>query len=470
MKAMVKLMSNISNKDKEKELIGLFLTSRIALDIAIENKFFAEETVDEFNKTVIELILSEARYDVDFIPTIPHILNQLEYEPKDEKKARLTLSRYRKMVQREIMDESQIPNYVKEIILELRDLSIKRKAINVIRKGLDDIGGTAREFISNINKGLNEIEINDGIITEVQIFTGFKDLKEQMIYQVENDIEFGFKFGLRDFDAMTQNQIALGTLTYIVGRPSNYKTGTALNLAQNAAQNYSIPTALLSNEMGVHDVYRRLLSRVSSIEMNKLKNPKDLTKEEWAKIDEAIKLVEEWPLYVIDSSRLNITQIDSVVAYLKTRYGVQLVFQDYFQLIRTKKGNIPSEEWEFGHNSEELRMIAKNHEVAFVSLSQANRSCEARDDKRPTLKDIRNTGKAEQDAHNIFYVYRDDFYYGSKSELVNHLEIGALKVREGELRRALFHFNGAKATIGNCDPLAVMDKPVEYVGGGGMAE
>jgi replicative DNA helicase len=114
-------------------------------------------------------------------------------------------------------------------------------------------------------------------------------------------------------------------------------------------------------------------------------------------------------------------------------------------------------------------MMAKNHEVAMIALSQANRGCEQRDDKRPTMKDIRSTGKAEQDAHNIFYVYRDEFYYGSQSELPNHMEIGALKIREGELRKALFHFNGAKATIGNVDPMVVMDKPRDYIGGGGTA-
>src|SRR5690606_9509746 len=97
-------------------------------------------------------------------------------------------------------------------------------------------------------------------------------------------------------------------------------------------------------------------------------------------------------------------------------------------------------EWEFGSISEELRMMAMNHNMAIVSLTQANRSCEARDDKRPTLKDIRNSGKLEQDAHNIFYVYRDEFYYLSQSEVPNHMEIGCLKIREGELRKALFHF------------------------------
>jgi replicative DNA helicase len=115
-------------------------------------------------------------------------------------------------------------------------------------------------------------------------------------------------------------------------------------------------------------------------------------------------------------------------------------------------------------------MMAKNHKVAMVALSQANRGCESRDDKRPTLKDIRSTGKSEMDAHNVFYVYRDEFYNHSQSVFPNHMEIGALKIREGELRKALFHFNGAKATIGNCDPLMTIDLSSDYLGGGGRVD
>lgn len=461
-------MGKISNVQKEKELIGLFLLSRESINTAIENNFMAEECVNDFNQQVLNIILEKARFEPEFIPTINYILDNLELETKKFKETQLKLNRYKKMIQREVVNDKQYIDIAQNNILKLRDLYTKRKVINVLKNGLDEIELQSRDFISLIQKGLNEIEINDGMVVEVSIHTGFKQLKEEMEYQKANGIEFGYRFGLRDFDTMTQDQIAKGTLTYIVGRPSNYKTGTALNLAQNAAEQ-GTPTALFSNEMGVSDVYRRILSRVTGIKMADLKNPKILTSEQWQLLDDAIKLVETWPLYVIDSSKLNIGQIDSVVAYLKSKYNVELVFQDYFQLIRTRKGNIPNEEWEFGNNSEELRMIAKNHDVAFVALSQANRSCEARDDKRPTLKDIRNTGKAEQDAHNIFYVYRDEFYNHSASEVPNHMEIGALKIREGELRKALFFFNGAKATIGNCDPMIVIDKPREYIGGGGLA-
>lgn len=460
-------MGKISDTRREKELIGLFLLSRKSIDKAIDMHFNYQECVDEFNQDIIKIILERATYDSDFIPSIPFILDSIEFEDeKDKRDTMLKLNRYKKMIQKEIVDNSQYDDIIDNNINKLRDYSIKRKVINVLKNGLEEIDLSSREFISLIQKGLNDIEINDGLIAEVSIHTGFQELKKEMEYLKENDVSFGFKFGLRDFDAMTQDQISKGSLSYIVGRPSNYKTGTALNLAQNAAEK-GTPTALFSNEMKVNDVYRRILSRITGIPMSKLKKPKELLEEDWLLLDEAITKVESWPLYVIDSAMLNIGQIDSMVGYLKGKYGIELFFQDYFQLIRTRKGNIPNEEWEYGNNSEELRMIAKNHNVALIVLSQANRGCEQRDDKRPTMKDIRSTGKAEQDAHNIFYVYRDEFYNLSKSEMPNHMEIGALKIREGELRRAIFHFNGAKATIGDCDPLVVIDKPREYIGGGG---
>lgn len=459
-------MGKISNIQRERELIGLFLLSRNALDTAIGENFTAEECVNKNNYNILNIILQEARFNPDFIPSSHFIIDKLEIKnEKDIRQLQLKLNRYKKMIERDVNSDAQFIDITKRNILKLRDLYTKRKVIYVLKNGLDEIEIPARDFISNIQKGLNDVKINDGLIMEVSIHTGFKDIKKEMIHQMENDIEFGFRFGLRDFDKMTQDQIARGTLTYILGRPSNYKTGTALNLAQNSAQE-GTPTALFSNEMGVNDVYRRILSRVTGIEMSKLKKPKTLSQAEWQLLDDAIEKVKEWPLYVIDSSKLHVGEIDSVLAYLVSKYGVEIVFQDYFQLIRNRKGQIPNDESEFGAISEELRMMAKNHNVAFVALSQANRSCEQRDIKKPTMKDIRSTGKAEQDAHNIFYVYRDEFYHGSKSELPNHLEIGALKIREGELKIALFHFNGAKATIGDCDPFIVQNMPRDYIGGG----
>jgi replicative DNA helicase len=463
-------MGKISDIIREQELIGLFLSSKSALEIAVEENFNADECVDKFNNQVLNYIIEESNLQDDFIPSIHFILDKLELKDKDRKETQLKLNRYKKMVEREITNDAQFKDMTKRNILKLRDLYTKRKVIKVLRDGLDSIDIPSREFISGIQKGLNDVEINDGMIVEVSIHNGFKELKEEMEYQAANDIEFGFKFGLRDFDKMANDQIFRGSLTYIVGRPSNYKTGTALNLAQNAAEKFGTPTALISCEMKPADIYRRMLSRITGISMSRLKKPKELTADDWQILEKAINKVESWPLFVIDGSRLNIGQYDSLVTYLKTKYGVELLFQDYFQLIRTRKGVIPTEEGEFGVISEELRDIAKKNDIAMIALSQANRGCEARDDKRPTMKDIRSTGKAEMDAHNIFYVYRDEFYYSSKSEVPNHMEIGALKIREGELRKALFHFNGAKATIGNVDPLIVMDKPRDYIGGGGLAE
>lgn len=458
-------MSKISNIQKENELIGCFLLSRECIDLAINNKFSGEEPVNPFNKDVINIIMEQSRINSDFIPTIHYIIENLDLEEKKIKESQIKLNRYKKMIQREIVEERQLLDIVENNIKVLKDLYVKRKVIKILKDGLENIELPAREFINSIHSPLTEIEINDGIITEVDIYTGFKEIKEEMEYQLEHGVEFGYKFGLRDFDAMAQDQITKGTLTYIVGRPSNYKTGTALNLAQNSAM-AGTPTALFSNEMKVPDVYRRILSRVTGIKMAKLKKPDLLTKDEWNKLDEAINLVKKWPLYVVDSSNINIDQMNSAIGFLCSKYGVEIVFQDYMQLIRTRKGNIPSEEWEFGHISEELRMMAMNHNIALISLTQANRSSEARDDKRPTLRDIRNSGKLEQDAHNVFYVYRDEFYYGSKSEVPNHIEIGALKLREGELKRILLHFNGACATLSDADPIIVSDKSSDYIGGG----
>src|SRR6185312_15075895 len=165
-----------------------------------------------------------------------------------------------------------------------------------------------REFLSGINRELVSIEIDDGTIKEVSIYTGFKELKAEMEEQKRTGIEFGFKTYLRDVDDMVKDNISKKSLTYIVGRPSNYKTGFALNVASNMAQN-GIATAFFSHEMDGPAVYRRILARIANIDMDRIKSPKDLTDDEWSRIDAAIDTVQEWPLYVVDAANINIAEI-----------------------------------------------------------------------------------------------------------------------------------------------------------------
>lgn len=458
-------MAKISDSHKEREIIGLFLNSRECINNAIEHNFTPEDAIDTFNKQVIEVIYSKCLHDINFLPTINYILDEMDLGKKTRKETMVKLNRYKKMINREFK-ESQYKNVIVDNVIELKDLTVKRRIINVLKDGLDKIDYPAREFLSDLNRELNLIEVDDGTIREISIFTGFTELKVEMEHQRDTGKEFGFKTYLKDIDEMIKDNIAKKSLTYILGRPSNYKTGFALNVAVNMSMN-GTPTAFFSHEMDGPAVYRRILARVANIEMDRIRQPKLLTEKEWNKIDKAIEKVREWPLYVIDAANINIGEISSVIAYLKSNYGIEVVFEDYFQLIRTKKNTIATEEGQFAEISEELRMIAKDYDVAMIALSQANRSCESRDDKRPTLQDIRSTGKAEQDAHNVLYVYRDEFYYHSQSEVPNHMEVGALKIREGDLKKVLLHFNGAKSTLSNCDPLVIIDKSIDYVGGGG---
>lgn len=461
-------MAKITNKQKEKETIGLALINKNSLSIFIENNLTAEDFTDKFNKKIISIILDEYRLNHLYFPSVLDLVDKIESSSEKEKKeTHVILNRYKKMIEREVTEEEQVIPLIERNIAALKECTLKRRVINVLKNGLEDIGDNAIEWITSLKTNLNNIEINDNSIKELHIHTGFTEIKADMIEQAKNDVIIGYRTYYRDLDVLLEGQITDGSLTYVLGRPSNYKTGTALNVAMNQAEN-KIPVAIFSHEMDGKAVYRRLLSRVTKISMKKLKNPKSLTPEEWAALDEAIAYVKSLPLYVVDSAKLNITQIHSVVAYLQAKYGIKIIYEDYLQLIRTAKGNIPTEEGEFATISEELRNIAKDFNIAVIALCQANRSCEQRDDKRPTLKDIRSTGKAEMDAHNVLYVYRDEFYYGSKSELPSHLEIGALKVREGELKRVILHFNGALATLGDADPLITVDKGLDYIGGGDL--
>ena len=200
-------------------------------------------------------------------------------------------------------------------------------------------------------------------------------------------------------------------LIYLAGRPGMGKTAMALSLAYNMASN-GTPVAFFSLEMGKQQLFYRLASFATHLPATQLFKGK-LTTEELKTYYARIEALNNLPIFVDDAGGLTITELRGKVKMLKHKKNVGVVFVDYVQLISGTPPNkraTYNREQELSHVSRQLKQLAKECNVAMVVLSQLSRGVEARQDKRPLLSDLRETGSLEQDADVVAFLYRPEYY------------------------------------------------------------
>ena len=240
----------------------------------------------------------------------------------------------------------------------------------------------------------------------------------------------GVPTGFIDLDYKTAG-LHGSELILVAARPSMGKTAFALNIAANAAIKAKIPVAIFSLEMSKDQLVTRMLSSETGIDSNKLKTGK-MEEDDWIKLSEGLGPLSESEIYIDDTPGISITEIRNKCRKLKLEKNIGLVIVDYLQLISDsnirKNG---SREEEISKISRSLKIIAKELNVPVIALSQLSRAPEQRkDDHRPMLSDLRESGAIEQDADIVMFLYRDD-YYNEESEKKNIAEIILAKHRSG---------------------------------------
>jgi len=220
----------------------------------------------------------------------------------------------------------------------------------------------------------------------------------------------GLSSGFTDYDTLTSGFHG-SDLIILAARPAMGKTAFALNLALNVARKGK-HVLIFSLEMGNEQLFERLLSIDSKI---KLKSIKDgtLADADYTLLGNSMGRLSELPLYISDSSSVNILEIKAVARRLKAEGKLDFLLIDYLQLITPSEGSKKSREQEISEISRSLKIIAKELNIPVVTLSQLSRSVESRTDKRPILSDLRESGAIEQDADMVMFLYREA-YYASK--------------------------------------------------------
>ncbi len=217
----------------------------------------------------------------------------------------------------------------------------------------------------------------------------------------------GVSSGFAQFDELTAG-LQRSDLIIIAGRPSMGKTTLAVNIAENAAIGSKIPVAIFSMEMSAEQLSFRMIGSIGRVNQSNLRRGR-FTDEDWNRINMAVAMMTQAPIYIDDTPALTPTEVRARARRLAREHGLGLIVIDYLQLMQVT-GTKENRATEISEISRSLKALAKELNVPIIALSQLNRSVEQRQDKRPVMSDLRESGAIEQDADVIAFIYREEVY------------------------------------------------------------
>ena len=233
----------------------------------------------------------------------------------------------------------------------------------------------------------------------------------QKIELLENSGEMltGSPSGFRDLDRMTSG-FQKGDFIILAARPSMGKTALALNFAVKSAAQSKKAVAIFSVEMPAEQLIQRMIGSYSTVDSAKVRTGKGLQTRDWENITKAADFLKQTKLFIDDTPGLKVIELQSKLRKLCRENEVGLVVIDYLQLLSTGTHFGDSRQQEVSTISRQLKALARKLEIPIICLSQLSRSVEKREDKRPIMSDLRDSGAIEQDADIIMFLFREDYY------------------------------------------------------------
>ncbi len=260
----------------------------------------------------------------------------------------------------------------------------------------------------------------------------------------------GVPTGYRDLDE-TLAGLQNSDLLILAARPSMGKTTFVMNITHHVAAREGIPVGFFSLEVSKDQLIDQLLSIESGVDSWKLRTGK-LDDEDFTKLNESMAVLSEAPIYVDDAATTNVLEMRTKARRLQAEHGLGLVIIDYLQLISgSRGGGGDNRAQEVSEISRGLKGLARELNVPVIALSQLSRAVESRDDKRPQLSDLRDSGSIEQDADVVMFLYREDYYRPKDSERPNVVDVLVKKHRNGALNDIELYFNKEQRRMENLD-------------------
>ncbi|WP_144513442.1 replicative DNA helicase [Bacillus sp. FJAT-22090] len=323
---------------------------------------------------------------------------------------------------------ANISHYAKIV----EEKSILRRLIRVATTIVED--GFTRE--DEVEALLSEAERKMMEVANRKNAGDFKHIKDVLVETYDNieklhtrkgDVT-GIPTGFRDLDRITAG-FQRNDLIIVAARPSVGKTAFALNVAQNVATKTDENVAIFSLEMGAEQLVMRMLCAEGNIDAQVLRTGA-LTTEDWRKLTMAMGSLSNAGIYIDDTPGIRVNEIRAKCRRLKQESGLGMILIDYLQLIQGSGGSQANRQQEVSEISRSLKGLARELQVPVIALSQLSRGVEQRQDKRPMMSDLRESGSIEQDADIVSFLYRED-YYDKETENQNMIEIIIAKQRNG---------------------------------------
>jgi replicative DNA helicase len=264
----------------------------------------------------------------------------------------------------------------------------------------------------------------------------------------------GVPTGFNDLDSKTAG-LQPGDLIIVAGRPSMGKTAFALNIAEHVALHSLLPVAIFSMEMSGSQLATRLLGSIARVDQHKMRTGR-LSDAEWHDLSEAMGRLHDAPIFIDETAALNALELRTRARRLWRQFGgkLGLVVVDYLQLMSSSNPKAgENRATELSEISRSMKALAKELSVPVIALSQLSRAVEQRNDKRPMMSDLRESGAIEQDADVILFIYRDEVYFPDKHEAKGRAEVIIGKQRNGPIGKVELTFLGQHTRFANfADP------------------
>ena len=400
-----------NNIEAEQSVIGSILLSNEIFDevsIIISKKNF----YDPIHKKIFEAL--EKLIYGGLLANPITLKNYFEKEKDD-----LNIPEYLVKITKFSTSSRQALEYSKLIF----DLYVKRELIKISSEVIDqaklnDLGNDGQKIIENYEKSLFDLAEKGSFSSSL---IKFDEAMRQTIEMASNAYKneegiVGVPTGLKDLDDRLGG-LHKSDLVIIAGRPSMGKTALATNIAFNAAKKIQengekSSVAFFSLEMSSEQLSTRILAEQSRIKSNDIRRGK-ISEEQFDKFIETSKDISELPLYIDETPAITIASLSNRARRIKRLYGLDMVVIDYIQLMRASNVNNGRVQ-EISEITQGLKALAKELAVPVLALSQLSRAVEQRDDKKPQLSDLRESGSIEQDADVVMFVYREAYYLQGK--------------------------------------------------------
>lgn len=335
---------------------------------------------------------------------------------------------------------------------QIYDLYLRRELLMMLDSALHGISDyekyeTARACIESIDNHLYALICDQEVFKEFELFS---DAANKTIHALQNNARrSGLSSGFIELDKLLGG-LHKSDLIILAGRPSMGKTALGANIAYNVSK-LGKTTLFFSLEMSTDQLITRTLAQEAQIPSHLIRQG-NISNADISKFIEVARTLEGLPLLIDDNCNIDVVSLCNKAKRLRKKQEIDLIVIDYLQLLRSKQQS-ENRIQELSDITRQLKALAKSIDVPILALSQLSRAVESRDDKKPQLSDLRESGSIEQDADIVIFIYREEYYLSRKGihnpSVANKAELIIAKQRHGPIGNIILHYDSKYTKFSN---------------------